>query len=352
MKQGRTIGQVLTQIKKEAKEKRDFITPTTRLHYSPEHTDQGVIQFRVGKEEFEATPTRHCLRQIASRSNIPAPYVDRMMGEHAALLATNINYWWKNQPEKRMLRTLLNGSHTARAFLSERYRPLENADLAAVVLPKLEKLKCEILSCEVTETRFYIQAATPKIEAKLVGDRVRAGIVVSNSEVGQGQLSIEPLLYYLRCLNGMIMPRAMGRYHIGRKGEEGELDKASEYFTDATREMDDRAFWMKVKDVTDGLFQPARFAAMVAQFEGAQEQKVTFKDAIEEMTDRYKFNEAERDAVLNHFIEGGQPNVFGLVNAVTRTATDVESYDRSIELQRIGGEILELPKTVWQRLGK
>jgi hypothetical protein len=43
----------------------------------------------------------------------------------------------------------------------------------------------------------------------------------------------------------------------------------------------------------------------------------------------------------------GDLSLFGLINAVTRTASDVESYDRSVELQRIGGKIIELPKSVW-----
>jgi hypothetical protein len=272
-----------------------------------------------------------------------------MVGENCPLLAENINWWWKHAPEKRMLRTLQNGSQVGRAFLSERYRPLENADLAAVILPKLAELECEILSCEITETRLYIQAATPKLEAKCVGDLVRAGIVVSNSEVGAGALMLEPLLWYLRCLNGMIMPRVMRRHHIGRHSDPlFELDEAAEYYTDKTREMDDRAFWMKVRDVAEGLFDPQRFAAMVEKFESATDQKLgQVTAAVEEVGNRFKFNDQETNAVLNHLIEGGDTSLFGLVNAVTRTATDVESYDRSVELQRIGGEILELPKSVW-----
>ena len=248
-----------------------------------------------------------------------------------------------------MLRTLLNGSHSARAFLSNVYRPLENSDLAAIILPKMADLGCEVLSCEITETRLYIQAATPKIEAKLVGDRVRCGIVASNSEVGAGAISLEPMLYYLRCLNGMVMPTVMRRYHIGRRSDPMfELDSAAEYYTDKTKEMDDRAFWSKVKDVVDGLFDKDRFNAMVDAFEGTTKQPIKGTEAVEEVQQRFQLDIAERDAVLNHLIEGGDSSLFGLINAVTRTATDVESYDRSIELQRIGGRLIELPKSVWR----
>jgi len=203
MKEGRSLATVLTQVKEEQKQKRDFIVPTSKLRFDP--IDEGRIAFKIGKEEHRTTPTRHCLRQIATQAHIPATYVDRMQGEHAGLLAQNINYWWKNTPKRRMLRTLLNGEHKARAFLSDGYRPLENSDLAAIILPKLEALNCNILSCEMTETRFYIQAASPKVQAKAVGDVVQAGAVIGNSEVGLGQLFLDPMIYTCSCMNGAIM---------------------------------------------------------------------------------------------------------------------------------------------------
>jgi len=348
MKQGRTLQQVAKQIQSDAKARKDFRVPTPELHFS----DEGTIGFKVKRDNYAVTPTNHCMRQICSRSRIPADYVDRMQeAKGGALIAENINWWWRNKPEKRMLRTLMNGSQVGRAFVSERYRPLENVDLVAAVLPTLEQLGCEVLSCEVTETRLYLQAATPRIEAKLVGDRVRAGVVIGNSEVGAGSLFEDELLWYLACKNGMIATRLMGRHHIGRRNDPlFELDTAAEYYTDATREMDDRAFWMKVKDATTALFNKDRFLKRVADFEATTEQKIKPVEAVEEITTRFRFSENEKEAVLNHLIEGKHGNnLFGLINAVTRTATDVESYDRSIDLQRFGGEIMELPKSTWAK---
>jgi len=346
MKTGRPLRDIAALIKHTKEARRDFRVPTKHLHFS----DGGTIGFKVKREQVDAQPTRHCLRQICARSGIPAQYADRMTGENAPLLAQNVNWWWQHQPEKRMVRCLQNGSQIARAFLSERYRPLENADLAAAILPTLGQLDCEVISAEVTETRLYIQAVTPKVEAKLVGDRVQCGCVIGNSEVGLGSLFMDPLAYYLRCLNGMIAPRVMQRYHIGRRSDPlFALDEAAEYFTDATREMDDRAFWMKVKDVCVGLFDKDRFYALIDKFESTTAQKIKPVEAVEEISTRFKFNDQEQESVLNHLIEGKHgTSLFGLINAVTRTASDVESYDRSIELQRVGGEIMELPKSTWK----
>ncbi len=51
--------------------------------------------------------------------------------------------------------------------------------------------------------------------------------------------------------------------------------------------------------------------------------------------------------MLRHLATGGDFTRFGLLNAVTRTAEDAESYDRAIELERVGGEILEMPRSAF-----
>jgi len=56
----------------------------------------------------------------------------------------------------------------------------------------------------------------------------------------------------------------------------------------------------------------------------------------------------EQSSVLRHLIEGGDLSRWGLANAVTRAAADVESYDRSTELEAIGGAVVDLPAAQWK----
>ena len=37
------------------------------------------------------------------------------------------------------------------------------------------------------------------------GDTVQGGVIISNSEVGLGAVSVQPLLYRLVCTNGMVV---------------------------------------------------------------------------------------------------------------------------------------------------
>jgi len=78
------------------------------------------------------------------------------------LLATNVNEWFYSKPERRMVRTL---DDHVRAFLSDseaqplradRYRRLDNYELAEAVLPVLGEMGegIQIVSSELTDTRI------------------------------------------------------------------------------------------------------------------------------------------------------------------------------------------------------
>jgi hypothetical protein len=96
---------------------------------------------------------------------------------------------------------------------------LKRVDLAESVLPILQKLpEARFESVELTDMKMYLKVVTPQLKFEMApGDIVQAGVVVSNSEVGQGTLSVQTLLYRLRCRNGLITPdRVLRKTHVGR----------------------------------------------------------------------------------------------------------------------------------------
>ena len=351
MKSGLTLPDLSAAILAQTNSKKDFVADTRKLTFN----DDVSIGFEVGGGSRRFAVTDLCLEQIGQRVGIPAKYIDRMRTEAPGLLAKNVNHWFASNPEKRMLRTFDNGEKVARAFLSDKYRPLDNFDLAKSVLPKLSKAGCEVLSAQITEKRLYIQASTPKIQATLenphqVGDVVQAGIVISNSEVGCGAVKVEPMIYRLVCKNGLISTGGLKKYHIGRAGE-GNIsggDDTFEMLSDATRKLDDKAFWAKVCDVVDFSLNQIKFDATIQKLNDATRGELGKPTEIVEVTvDKFGLSEGEGENILEHLTRGGDLSKFGLVQAVTRSAEDCESYDRAIELERIGGFVLELPNSTW-----
>jgi hypothetical protein len=66
----------------------------------------------------------------------------------------------------------------------------------------------EVVSSEVTEHRLYLKTVFPSLRAEItntrrVGDFVEAGLLISNSEVGLGAVSLKAFARLLACLNGM-----------------------------------------------------------------------------------------------------------------------------------------------------
>jgi len=60
--------------------------------------------------------------------------------------------------------------------------------------------------------------------------------------------------------------------------------------------------------------------------------------------------EDTRKGILARLIEGGDLTRYGLHSAVTRASQDVADYDHATELERLGGDIIELPRQGWKEL--
>ena len=71
---------------------------------------------------------------------------------------------------------------------------------------------------------------------------------------------------------------------------------------------------------------------------------------IEIFAKKNALTQDERGGLLKHLTNSGEMNRYGLQWAVTRLSQDVESYDRASDLERLGGQVIELPRNEWQQL--
>jgi Domain of unknown function (DUF932) len=350
MKTGITLSQLAQELTRQQQAKRDFLVLDRAMQLVQVPLDeQPRLLLAFGQEQLPVQPYAH--GQLAQHLGIPRAYYDRLLEQAPALLATNVNHWLEASPARRLVRTL---DGAVRASLSERYRPLDHADLAEAVLPVLaEDAQLEVASCQITETRLYLKAVTPRLSAEVQkGDVVQAGIVISNSEVGAGSVRVEPLLYRLACLNGAIVnDLAMKKYHVGRSNGHSD-DAIQALLRDETKALNDQAFWATVQDVVRGTLQETTFQRIVARWRDATQERLTGDpvQVVEVTAKRFGLSEPERGQVLRHLVEGGDLSRYGLANALTRASQDVESYDRATDLERLGGTLVELPRQAWQEL--
>lgn len=349
MKTGKTLQEMAIELDRQSKAKRDLIVDTGALRMNADET--GFNLNIEDRDVFGINDIAH--RQFGQHLKIPAQYYDRMRSENPSLLATNVNSWFEQEPgTHRMLRTL---DGTARAFLSDRYRRIDNFEVAQTVLPIIGNMDgANVESCELTDSRMYVKVVNTRITAEVTkGDIVQAGIVISNSEVGHGSVSVKPLIYRLVCLNGMIAEDgAIRKYHVGRANES---DNNFNIYRDETIEAEDKAFLMKIEDAVNAAVDQARFSTMVERLRESTKAKIdppAVTKVVELTSKEYSITQNESEGILGHLIAGGDLSLYGLANAVTRHAQDVESYDRSIELESTGFRIATMKPTTWHSLTK
>lgn len=343
MKTGKSISQLAAEIMRQQETKKDFLADTRQLVMEKDGANmmiKGIGQFMLNHIAQD---------QLCNQLAIPRKYYELMRNTAPQLLAENVNHWLTNTPDTRMVRTL---DGNIRAFLSSKYRAMDNFDLAASFLPILGEMELEVVSSELTDSKLYIKAVFPKIQREVKkGDIVQSGIMITNSEVGQGSLSVQPLVYRLICLNGAIINDArMSKRHVGRRLNDGDSENPYEIYQDDTKKADDKALWLKVRDTVASTISEVTFDKYVRKFVESTEIKMDgdIQKAVEVVSEKVGLMETEKAAVLRHLIEGGDLSSYGLSNAITRTSNDLDDYDRSTDLQVIGGQIIDLGADAWK----
>jgi hypothetical protein len=354
MKSGRSLRELAHELERQMLTKQDLVLPSSLLQCRTNESGRLNLmveagnQPRVGVSEYDVTGLAR--RQLAEKLKIPFPYFERMREGQPGLLDHNVNTWLQTEGNRWMIRTL---DDEVRAVLSDRYRRLDNFDLAEHVLPILHRLEgARFESVELTETKMYLKVITPRVTFEVApGDIVQAGVVISNSEVGCGTLSVQPLIFRLVCSNGLIASdHALRKTHVGRSL--ASEDESITVFKDDTLAADDRAFFLKVRDVVEAAVSEATFRQVAMKLQKTRGLRLTGDPVktVEVLANRYSLNDTERAGVLRHLIVEGDLSGYGLVNAVTHYSQDVEDYDRATEFEALGGKLIELAPNEWKGL--
>ncbi len=353
MKAGLSLQELAIELHRQNGLKKDYLINTGAIQLDA-YDDQVYLQIHgndsLPLEPFDVNSIAH--QQLGTYTGIPAVYYNRMLAEAPTLLTRNVNTWLHRETEQRMVRTL---GGTARAFLSNRYRRIDNMEILEIVLPELMKIPdAKYESCQVTDSRMYIKVVNPRLQAEVApGDIVQAGVIISNSEVGQGSVSIQPLVYRLVCSNGMVINDAQTKkYHIGPANTS---DDNLVVYSNETLQAMDTAFIGQIRDTVSAAVDIARFSRVVEVMKDARSAALNTKDlpnVVELASKEFKIRGEEQSGILQHLIEGKELSLYGLSNAVTRFSQDVESYDRATELEGIGYKILTMDPRIFRKINQ
>jgi hypothetical protein len=319
--------------------KQDYLVNTVALEMKQDN--QLVFQ----DKEYQINDIAH--QQIADRLKIPKRYYDKM-STISGLRTHNVNAWFLNNPEKRLVRTL---EGKARAFLSDRFRPIDNFFILSSFLPVLaEQQNLKVQSQTLTDKKMYLQLTFPSLQKEILkGDVVQAGIILTNSEVGHGAVDVKSFLWRLVCSNGMIGKSLLHKYHVGRKI--GNDIEDYNIFKNDTIEAELKSFQLRLRDIIAHALSETGFEKTINKIRKTTKDKILNPvKTVENVTKTYSFNENEKNKMFVNLTNSGDMNRWNLANSITALAHDIENPDRQYEVEKIGNEIIELKPAQWEVL--
>jgi len=360
----------------------------------------------VTKVAGQYRPTNICDEGLAAKLELPSHYLRWCRANRADLYDANVNgmlhggssacapapdYVYPGRSGKYLLR-LLRGDEgqpgVARAFLSPKYRRMDNLDVLLAVLmgARDSGLDLQVGTCDLTERRMYVRLEAPQIAAlapnllkgyrspfdgpggveRAGGDRpgmrlraeqggwtvpqaleaaaregmgyapgtepiVWAGLVVSNSDTGGGARTIAPQIRVRVCKNGLtLVAEADRKVHLGGELAEGLVDASA-----ATQEAELALIMSQTKDAVQAFLSQEFLDEQVGKIEALAGLPVGGGEAtVKEVAKAAGFTNAEADGIFEHFLRGGQGTAGGVVNAVTSYAQTLASADRADEIER------------------
>ena len=270
-----------------------------------------------------------------------------------------VNQLFEREPETRMLRIL---GDRVRAFLSDRYARMDNYDLLSDTLPALHNLDVEhqILSSNVNDDNLYLKVVITdenygfKIGEARGTDRImRPGFRLSNSETGRGSLKMEGFFFDSYCLNGCVFGKldafTMSHTHLGGRVIEGtDFEVISQETEQKRRETVASEIRDGIRAVTslDKVEEMANILRRAAEAPSVKHPIAAVDLAIKELS----LTERERDGVLETFLRDQDYSQYGLSAAITEQANaETVEYERACELETIGGQVIDLTASQWNR---
>jgi hypothetical protein len=184
---------------------------------------------------------------------------------------------------------------------------------------------------------MYLKFVVPHYREEIkAGDPVVPGLVVSNSDVGDGAFRVEPFVFRLVCSNGLIGETSLYKVHLGQRMEIGNL-----IYRDDTRKAVDEALWKQCRDVIDSTFNREVLRAFIQKLRKTQELPIENPVEVVDVTaTELTLSDEKKTDLLRYFSKEGD-TVFGLVQGITQLAQDFEAYEDQVRLERYAGEVLE-----------
>jgi hypothetical protein len=285
--------------------------------------DQNKWEQTYLAEELEVTKvgigvwpfSDHAMSQFCQKLDIPVRYFRRLPDEMKMTVA--------NFDLRRLKGTsffVRGKSEWVRAFLSAGYVAYNNREIEQTVAELLGDINILVKDFVLEETNMYLKIISEEIHDREAG--LKAGIIIGNSEVGMGSVSVEPFVFRKPCTNDLIVSQETSFRHAHIHLTAYEL----------TRRM--------AEAVSEGF---RVVSSVLDTFLKTREVKVVDPlEVIRKIAEERKFSQKLTDEVVSSYLVESEANWFGVINSFTNAAQKLGPLQR-IEMERFAGTLLEGP---------
>jgi hypothetical protein len=393
-----TLADMVAILRSQRARRLDVVAPAAAIHaHEGNLVISGAVQHMTADGVTSAAgtyrPTKVADEGVAAKLGINLAYLRRLREQRLDLWDANVNGWLHGNDlagypsdDRAFLVRLFqadgDGLGVARAVLSDSYKVIDNLDALMATLDGIRQAGTEVEfdGLDVTERRLYARVVAPQVRAYapalLSGYRspfggqvyipgrtwtpeqaraaaaregrgyepgaepvLFAGFVITNSEVGDGAWSITPRIVAEICGNGLQITADVARaVHLGSKHEEGVVR-----YTADTLEKELALITARARDAVATFLSSQYLEAKVSDI--ARKAGVPVRhpeDTVRHVAKAAKFSDETADAILAHFIRGGQLTAGGVMQAVTSVAQTIDDADTAHDLEAQALRVMDL----------
>lgn len=280
----------------------------------------------------------HALHQASEKAGVPWRYVQELRGTDWGrdLVAHNLNEILRRSDGRHLVRSV---GGEVRGMLSDKFRRLDSRPVLEAFTAAVSRLGAVPIEGYAMATKFTLKALLPRIFEPVPNEVMAFGLALSNSDFGDGALSLRVFMLRLWCTNYAITDEALRQVHLG-----GRLSDTVE-FSDRTMRLDTARSASMIRDITDTELGPDRVGQVCELIRKADEEKLA-GPAIRAFLDKHVGkgdSEAIREAFNSADVEMLPPGqtAWRLSNAISWVAGKAEDDGRKLDLMRVAG--LALP---------
>lgn len=276
-------------------------------------TPENALRLSGGVADAEPFPPSDLATgQLCERLGIPVTYYRRLPGPMKAVVA---NFDLDRFADRHFL--LRGKSSWVRAVLSGEYVAYDNHDVAETVEELLRSPELSVKSFVLEESHCFLKVISDDLVDPASG--LKAGIMVGNSEVGMGSISIEPFVFRKACTNDLVVSeeKTFRHAHIHLTAHELSCRMAAAIGT---------AFAL-ASEAIDAFLKTRR--------DPVPDPVAVIRRLAEERTLTQRFT----DEVVSQYAAEPERTRWGVINAFTGAAQTLAPLQR-IEVERFAGGLL------------